>query len=156
MVNPTRPQIQLVGVFSLELARLYAYLYQQSPIKFVVLHSLDGYDEISLTGAFKVISNNGERLINPEDLGLAKTDPGELSGGQTIEESAKIFSNILKNQATKPQKEVALANAGMALFTAGKSPDLKEAVELAKHSLESGKALQSFEKLLELNKSNSN
>lgn len=151
MVNPTRPKKQLVGVFSLELARLYAYLYQQSTVQFVILHSLDGYDEISLTGAFKVISNNGEQLIKPEDLGLTKIDPRDLSGGQTIEESARIFSNILKNQGTEPQKMVALANAGMALFTAGKSPNLREAIELAKDSLESGKALQSFEKLIELN-----
>ncbi len=156
MVNPTRPKKQLVGVFSLELARLYAYLYQQAALDFMILHSLDGYDEISLTGPFKVISNHGEELIQPEDLGLSKTDPADLSGGETIEESAQIFSDILDNKATKPQESVALANAAMALFTAGKSPDPKGALEIARESLESGRARLSFKKLIELNQANAN
>jgi len=151
MVNPSRPRKQLVGVFSLELARLYAYLYQQNAGDFVILHSLDGYDEISLTGPVKIISNDGEQLIHPEDLGLNKTDAAQLAGGKTIEESAQIFSNILNNQATEAQTTVALANAAMALFTAGRSDNLPDSVDLARKSLESGKALESFQSLLQVN-----
>ncbi len=148
MVNPGRPQKQLVGVYNLELARLYAYLYQQTDKQFMILHSLDGYDEISLTGAFKVITNEAEQLLEPAQLGLKKLTPESLSGGQTADDSARIFMNVLNDEATPAQKEAVLANAAMALVVAGRSNSREEAVAIARESLESKRALQSFQKLI--------
>lgn len=148
MVNPARPRKQLVGVYNLELARLYAYLYQQTDKQFMILHSLDGYDEISLTGAFKVITNQAEQLLEPAQLGLKKVTQASLSGGQTADDSARIFMNVLNNQATPAQKSAVLANAAMALLVAGHSDNREEAVAIARESLESKRALQSFQTLM--------
>jgi anthranilate phosphoribosyltransferase len=109
MVNPSFPKKQLVGVFSLELARLYAYLYQEHQGYFSILHALDGYDEISLTGDFKMISNTGEKLISPESIGMPKVTPASIAGGNTVEESAKIFDNILSGKGTPEQNAVVIA-----------------------------------------------
>ena len=148
MINPARPQKQLVGVFSLELARLYAYLYQQTDKQFMILHALDGYDEISLTGAFKVISNQSEQVLEPQQLGLETLTAASLAGGQTLDESAQIFMNVLNDEATAAQKQVVLANSAMALLAAGKANSHEEAVALGRESLESGKALMCFKKLI--------
>lgn len=147
MVNPSFPDKQLAGVFNLELLRLYAYLFQNQQKSFVVLHSLDGYDEISLTGPFKVIGPDGEKIYQPEELGFTKHAPSDLSGGGSIEESARIFLNLLEGKGTKAQNEVAIANAGFALYCAGKGT-LEESIAKAKESLESGMALQKFKKLI--------
>ncbi|MDN5199826.1 anthranilate phosphoribosyltransferase [Fulvivirgaceae bacterium BMA10] len=147
IVNPSFPKKQLVGVFSLELARLYAYLHQKTDKKFVVLHSLDGYDEVSLTGAFKMISNGHEKILQPQDLGLNRWAPEELYGGETVEESARIFTNILNGEGTKAQKEVVVANAGLAIHC-GKGLSLEDSLAAARESLESGKALATFKKLI--------
>ena len=148
MINPAKPQKQLVGVFSLELARLYAYLYQQTDKQFMILHALDGYDEISLTGPFKVISNQTEQVLKPEQLGLEMLTAESLAGGQTLDESAQIFLNVLSDEATPAQKQAVLANSAMALFAAGKATNPEEAVAVARESLESGRALESFKKLI--------
>jgi len=147
MVNPSFPKKQLVGVFSLELARLYAYLFQQSAKQFVILHSLDGYDEISLTGPFRMITNEGEYLLSPEDLGFQTHSPQALYGGETVEESAQVFLNILNGKGTHAQQEVVLANAGMAIHCGQPSLTLKQSIAKARNSLESGKALAAFERL---------
>jgi anthranilate phosphoribosyltransferase len=148
MVNPSFPKKQLVGVFSLELARLYGYLYQQTDKRFVILHSLDGYDEISLTGAFKMITNDKEQILEPKDLGLEQLDAKALAGGTTIEESAKIFLDILEGKGTKAQNQVVIANAAMALYCGKQNLSMSQAVEAATESLKSGKALQTFKKLI--------
>ena len=148
MVNPAFPQNQLVGVFSLELSRLYGYLYQKTGKHFVILHSIDGYDEISLTGAFKMISNNKEQLLQPEDIGFATIQAEELSGGATILDSAKIFENVLNDNATKAQKNAVLANAGMAVYCARPELGVEQAMAIAKESLESKKAFKAFKTLL--------
>jgi anthranilate phosphoribosyltransferase len=149
MVNPSFPKKQLVGVFSLELARLYGYLYQKTDKQFVILHALDGYDEVSLTGAFKKITHLQEEIVQPEDLGMNRIQPEEIFGGETVEESAKIFENILKGEGTKAQNNVVIANSAMAL-QCGKGYSTTEALERATESLESGKALKAFKKILEL------
>ena len=149
MVNPSFPKKQLVGVFSLELARLYAYLFQQTDQRFVILHSLDGYDEISLTGPFKMITHQGEQLLYPEDLGLHTHRPEALSGGDTIEESAQIFTRVLHGEGTQAQTEVVLANAGMAIHCGNPSLSLTESITQARTSIESGKALQAFQSLID-------
>ncbi len=147
LVNPCQPQKQLTGVFNLELARLYSYLMQGSKASFAIVHSLDGYDEISLTGRFKVITNEGDNLLTPEDLGINRITESDLYGGETIEEARKIFLDLLRGGGTEAQKNVVLANAGLALSTAkGVSPE--DGFAMAKASLESGKALQALEKLI--------
>jgi anthranilate phosphoribosyltransferase len=148
MVNPAFPKRQLVGVFSLELARQYGYLYQNTDKDFVILHSLGGYDEISLTGPFKYFYNEGERLVEPSDLGLPNLSEMDIKGGNTVEESAKIFTQILEGNGTSSQNSVIIANAGMALFAGHQQQGLEAAMAKAKDALESGKALQSFKQLL--------
>lgn len=148
MVNPAFPQKQLVGVFSLELARLYGYLYQQSSKRFSILHSLDGYDEISLTGAFKWLSQEGEYLLRPEEIGFETLRPTQLHGGESVEDAAKIFLSVLNNECTEAQKSAVLANAGMAVYTYNEGMTKETAMAAARESLESGKAKASFEKFL--------
>lgn len=148
MVNPAFPRKQLVGVFSLELQRLYGYLYQQSGKQFVILHGLDGYDEISLTGAFKAISNQNEGVYSPEQIGLETFDAHLLSGGETVAESAEILVKILQNEGTPAQTQTVLANAAMALHCAEPSLSMTEAVLKARESLESGRAYQAFKALM--------
>ena len=146
MVNPAFPKNQIVGVFNLELARIYGYLYQNTDKNFTVLHALDGYDEISLTGATKTISNNSEGILNPEDFGVSRIKQIQIIGGETIEDSANIFMDILKGKGTEAQNNVVCANAGIAIATVnGVSP--KEGFESAKESLLSGKGLKSLNKL---------
>lgn len=148
MINPAFPKKQIVGVFSLELARLYGYLYQQTDKDFMIVHSLDGYDEISLTGSFKLISNKKEQIIEPESIGFKRYRQEDLFGGATLEDSAKIFTNVLENKATEAQKQVVLANAGMAIWCAKPHLKLDEAVAEARESMESGKAFGVFKKLV--------
>ena len=150
MVNPVSPKKQLVGVFSLELARLFAYLYQQTDKQFLVLHALDGYDEVSLTGAFKIITAHTEQVLTPASLGLNILQAEELSGGETVEASAKIFINVLNDEATFAQKQAVLANAALALHCANPALSLIDAVATARESIESKKALKSFKKLIEI------
>lgn len=148
MVNPSFPKKQLVGVFSLELARLYAYLYQEHEGNFSILHALDGYDEISLTGDFKMISNSGEKLYSPEGLGLEKIKAESIKGGDTIEASAAVFDGILKGKGTKEQNSVVLANAAAALMTADNRLSFEQAYSKAEESLKSGNALRVFNTLV--------
>ncbi len=148
MVNPAFPKRQLVGVFSLELARQYGYLYQQTDKDFVILHSLDGYDEVSLTGAFKYFYNEGEVLAEPQDLNLPHLRSDELKGGDTVEASAKIFMAILEGNGTEAQNSAVIANAGMALFCGHQKEGLASALAKARQALESRAALGCFKKLL--------
>jgi anthranilate phosphoribosyltransferase len=148
-INPSFTKKQLVGVFSLELARLYAYLYQQSDLKYLIVHALDGYDEVSLTGDFKITTAQTERILSPIHLGMDTLAPVQLSGGDTLADSAKIFLNVLNNEATVAQKQVVLANAGLALYAANPSLSLTDAVAAARESLESKRALACFKKLIE-------
>jgi anthranilate phosphoribosyltransferase len=149
MVNPSFPQNQLVGVFNLELARMYAYLYQNTDINFTILHSLDGYDEISLTGPTKTITSHMEGMLNPSDFGVKLLSQSEIEGGKTIEESADMFINILSGKGTEAQNNVVCANAAMAIATVTKCSPLK-GFELAKESLFSGKGLKALNKLKDL------
>lgn len=151
MVNPSFPQNQLVGVFNLELARIYSYLYQNTTTNFTILHSLDGYDEISLTGNTKTITNTMEGILKPEDFGVSILTQKEIQGGNTIEESAKIFMNIIEGKGTNAQNNVVCANAGMAIATVNKLSPI-QGFEIAKESLFSGKALLALNKLQQLSK----
>lgn len=151
MVNPAFPKNQMVGVFNLELARMYGYLYQNTDKKFTVLHALDGYDEISLTGNTKTISNHSEGMLKPEDFGVKPLAQSEITGGDSIEASAKIFLDVLQGHGTEAQNNVVCANAGVAIATV-KNLNIKEGFEQAKESLLSGRGLQALKKLQELGK----
>ncbi|MDX1760999.1 MAG: anthranilate phosphoribosyltransferase, partial [Christiangramia sp.] len=149
MVNPAFPKNQLVGVFSLELARMYAYLYQNTDKNYTILHAIDGYDEISLTGETKSISNNSERVLKASDFGVSELKQSEIAGGGSIESSAEILTSILKGKGTKPQNDVVCANAGMAIATARNLSPM-DGFQAAQESIASGKAYESFKKLQEL------
>lgn len=149
MVNPAFPTRQLVGVFNLELARQYGYLYQDTDKDFVILHSLDGYDEVSLTGPFKYFFNSGESVLDPADLGLPRLRHEDIIGGSSVEESAKVFMRVLEGKGTEAQNAAVTANAGMALYTGNQKAGILAAIDKAKEALLSGKALQSFKKLME-------
>lgn len=152
MVNPAKPNYQLVGVFSLEMARIYNYLLQQSTTAFTIIHSLDGYDEISLTNDTKVITQDGEKIMTPEQLGKRTVTAEDIYGGNSVEEAAKIFQRIIKGEGTFAQNAVVLANAAMALYCTGKYKSYDEAYGAAVESLDSGKAYQSLQKLIGLQK----
>ena len=149
MVNPSFPKNQIVGVFNLEVARLYAYLYQQSNTNFSIVHALDGYDEISLTGNFKVISNEKDEIITPESIGFQKINTDLIKSGGTIEKAAEIFTNILEGKGTEAQNDVVLANSALAIHTISQNEKIEDSVEEARASLIGGKALQALKKLVE-------
>ncbi len=150
MVNPANPAFQLVGVYNLEMARIYNYLLQQSDKAFTIIHGLDGYDEISLTNDTKVITNSGERVMTPEQLGKRMVMPMDIFGGNTVEEAAKIFMKILNREGTWSQNAVVLANAAMALHCTGNFKKYDDAYAAAVQSLESGKAKAALDKLVAL------
>ena len=150
LANPANTSYQLVGVYNLEMARIYNYLLQLSGKPFTIIHSLDGYDEISLTNDTKVITNEGERIMTPEQLGKRMVSPQDISGGNSVEEAAKIFTTILKGEGTWAQNAVVLANAAMALFCTGKYKTYDDAYNAAVESLESGKANQSLQTLTDM------
>ena len=151
MVNPSFPKNQMVGVFSLELARMYSYLYQNTNTNFCILHGLDGFDEISLTDETKIISRTADSIINPSNFNLKKQLLVDIKGGETIEESAIIFYNVISGKGTASQNNVVLANAGLAIATIEKSSIL-DGFEKAKESLLSGKALEKLTLLQQLSK----
>ena len=151
MVNPSFPQNQLVGVFNLELARMYAYLYQNTAVNFTILHSLDGYDEVSLTGSTKLITSDREGMLNPEDFGVSLLAQSQIEGGRTIDESAQLFIDIISGKGTEAQNNVVCANAAMAIATVTKCSPL-EGFQIANESLLSGKAHLSLKKLQELSR----
>lgn len=150
MVNPADPAFQLVGVFSLEMARVYNYFLQLSGKPFTIIHGLDGYDEISLTNDTKVITQEGEKIMTPQQLGKRMVAASDIHGGRTPEDAAKIFSTIIKGEGTWAQNAVVLANAAMALHCTGKYQQYDDAYHAAVESLESGKAYQCLQQLIAL------
>ncbi|MFD0793932.1 anthranilate phosphoribosyltransferase [Mucilaginibacter litoreus] len=148
LVNPAKPQNQMVGVFNLELARVYAYLYQKSGIKYTILNALDGYDEVSLTCDFKTFSAEGEKVNSIEALGFTKLNEDEITGGHTVAESAKIFMEVLNDEATTAQTSVVLSNAALAIKTIHPERSFADCFYEAEASLTSKKALNSFKTLI--------
>ena len=148
LVNPARPKYQMVGVFSLELARLYAYLYQKSDTKYTIVHALEGYDEISLTCDFKTFSASGEHIHSIAELGFEKIDPGKIGGGSTVKDSADIFKAVLEGEGTTEQNNVVICNAAVAIRTIKPERSFADCFYEAEESLQSKKALNSFKKML--------
>ncbi|ASW76413.1 anthranilate phosphoribosyltransferase [Chryseobacterium piperi] len=150
LVNPAKPKFSVIGVYNLEIARIYQYLLQkENSREFILVHGLDGYDEISLTQDTKIITKKGEEIYSAEDLGFDSVSPESIQAGSTIQETAKIFKNILNGKGTEQQNSVVLANASVALYHTHKFGSYDDCLLLAQESLESGKALKSLELLLE-------
>ena len=148
LVNPSKPGNQLVGVFNLELARVYAYLYQKSDVRYTIVNALDGYDEISLTCDFKTFSAEGEKINTIESLGFTRLNEKEIAGGHTVAESAAIFMEVLNGSATAAQNNVVLSNAAMAIKTMSDGKSFADSFYEAEESLVSKKALKSFKTLI--------
>lgn len=152
LVNPSQPKAQLLGVANLDQMRLYRQVYQKLGIDYGIVNSIDGYDEISLTGDFKVATNNYERVFSPADLGFVPATPEELVGGANEDEAAEIFDAVLENRALPAQKNVVLANAAFGIQVMEKGQkSIEECVEIARESIDCGKALATFRKFAEIN-----
>lgn len=152
LVNPSQPKAQLLGVANLDQMRLYRQVYQKLGIDYGIVNSIDGYDEISLTSDFKVATNNYERVFSPADLGFVPATPEELVGGANEDEAAEIFDAVLENRALPAQKNVVLANAAFGIQVMEKGQkSIEECVEIARESIDSGKALATFRKFAEIN-----
>ena len=150
LVNPSFPKNQFLGVYSLQLARLYQYLFQDTDNNYAIIHSLDGYDEISLTGDFKAITNLGEQLFSPEQLGFERLKQEDIFGGDTVPEAAKIFTDILNGDGTQTQNAAIFVNAAMAIQCIDNGKTIEEAIALAKDSLLSGRAKKVLKTLIEV------
>lgn len=151
LVNPVEPEYQLLGVYNLSLSRLYRYIYQANNKKFSIVHSMDGYDEISLTGDFKVISNYGEHLYHPEELGIDRIKGSDIYGGSTIKEAVAIFNNVLSGNGTKAQTDVVMLNAAFAIQLMEEDKKIEECIEIARESIQAKKALKSLNTFIEIN-----
>lgn len=148
IVNPSKPKNQMVGVFNLELARVYNYLFQNSDKNFKIIHSVDGYDEISLTNSFKHISNQGESIISPKEIGFSYLNETDIYGGTSIKDAAKIFTDIIENKGTVAQNNVVIANAAFAIQCFEPEKSLTDCQSIALESLKSEAALNTFKKII--------
>lgn len=152
LVNPARPRYQLLGVYNLPLLRLYSYTYQANDVDYAVVHSLDGYDEISLTSEFKVVTSSSEKIYTPESLGFARCTEESLSGGESVEEAAAIFDNIMMGRATEAQTNAVVVNAAFAIHVRRPELPIEACIEQARESLRSGAAEGALRKFIELNR----
>ena len=151
LVSPVIPRRQCLGVYNLKMARLYDYTYQQTGVDFAIIHSLDGYDELSLTGDMKIIRNSGEEVVRPADLGFKTVAQEDLYGGDTVEKASALFDHVLQDTCTEAQKNVVLANSAIAIQVICPEMSFADAVAQSRESLESGKALNNFKRFLKLN-----
>lgn len=152
IVNPIRPKRSVLGVFNLKMSRMYHYIYQQmQDVDYAIVHGLDGYDEISLTGDFKIVNKFGEAIYSPEDFGLNRCLEVDLDGGNTPEAAATIFDNVINNTATNAQKNAVIANSAIAINTIDSSLSIADCVFKAREAIESGKLKQTFANFIKLN-----
>ncbi|GAB6011990.1 anthranilate phosphoribosyltransferase [Viscerimonas tarda] len=151
VVNPIKPKRSVLGVFNLKMARMYHYMYQQTDCDYAIIHGLDGYDEISLTGDFKIIDRSIEKIFSPEELGFERYKESDLYGGNTPEDAAHIFDDVVNNVATKAQKDVVIINSAVAIRTIDPSKSMAEAIAEATEVIESGRLKKTFLQFLELN-----
>lgn len=150
MVNPSQPKHQLIGIFHQEVMRLYQYVYQQLETEYILVHSIDGYDEVSLTGPVRVVDREKDNTMNPEDFGMKKLNEEDLFGGETVAEAANIFMNVLKNESTPEQKQVVIANASLAIKCSRPELSLEDCRAFAQKSIDSLAAHDTFVKLIKL------
>ncbi len=148
LVNPAKVKYKYIGVYNQEVARLYNYVLQSENSNYNIVHALDGYDEISLTGTFKCIGNGSEKLYEPSDLGFNTLSEHELFGGDTIEEAGKIFLNVLNNSATKAQTDVVVVNSAFAMNVYTPQKSIEDCISICKETIESKKANELFKNLI--------
>ncbi|MBF03635.1 MAG: anthranilate phosphoribosyltransferase [Flavobacterium sp.] len=151
MVNPSFPKNQMVGVFSLELARMYAYLYQNTTTNYSILHGLSGFDEVSLTDEVKIITNTSENIVKPKDFQLPTIELEKIKGGNTTDEAAQIFYDVISGKGSEEQNNVVCVNAAIAIQTVNKN-SFADAFSQAQESLDSGKAFEKLKRLIEISK----
>ena len=151
LVNPCIPKYQLLGVYNLKLGRMYNYLYQQTDTEYTIVNSLDGYDEISLTGDFKCFSRAGEGVITPDSIGFKRITEADLYGGETVEEAARIFDRVLAGEATEAQTNTVIANAAYAIHTIDRTKPLAKCIDAARNSIQSGKAFATLKRFIKIN-----
>lgn len=151
LVNPAKPAYQLLGVYNLPLLRLYSYTYQQSGVRFGVVHSMDGYDEISLTSEFKVTTAESEKVYTPEMLGMERCREEELYGGDSVEEASRIFDDVLQTKASRAKMNCVITNAAFAIRVINPQKSIEQCIDEARNSLYGMKALEVFNKFLSLN-----
>ncbi|MBX2845409.1 MAG: anthranilate phosphoribosyltransferase [Saprospiraceae bacterium] len=149
LLNPSQPKFGMIGVYKQPLAAVYAHLLRQTNMTFNVVHALDGYDEIALTGDTLSVDNTQEKTLRPQDFGADQIQPEAIFGGNTVPEAAQIFSTILNNEAPEAPKQVVLANAALAIQTITRKP-LLEAKQEALEAINSGRAQQALKKLIEI------
>jgi len=152
LISPVRPQYQCLGVYNLKMMRLYNYIYQNLGVQYSIVHSLDGYDEVSLTDTFKVQSNMGEFVYTPEKIGFKRLSQEDLWGGESVDDAAKIFMNVLENKASKAQRNAVVVNSAFAIQTRTPMKPLEQCIAEAEHSLDSGHAKEAFAKFVEIYK----
>lgn len=152
LISPVRPNYQCLGVYNLKMMRLYNYIYQNLGVQYSIVHTLDGYDEISLTDTCKIMTNTGEFVYTPEELGFKKIEQSALWGGDTVEEAAQIFMNVLENKATEAQRNAVVINTAFAIQTRCPQKPLEQCKAEALESLQSGHAKKAFAKFVEINK----
>jgi anthranilate phosphoribosyltransferase len=152
LISPVRPQYQCLGVYNLKMMRLYNYIYQNLGVQYSIVHSLDGYDEVSLTDTFKVQSNMGEFVYTPEKIGFKRLSQQDLWGGESVDDAAKIFMNVLENKATEAQRNAVVVNSAFAIQTRTPMKPLEQCIAEAEHSLAGGHAKEAFVKFLEVYK----
>jgi len=150
LINPAQPKYQCLGVYSLKMMRLYSYIYQRLGAQYTIVHSLDGYDEISLTDTTKIVNNAGEYVYTPEELGYNKIAQESLWGGETVYDAATVFMLVLENKATIAQIDTVIINAALAIQTRCPLKSIDECKDEALKSLQSGAALKAFKKFIEI------
>ncbi|MFR9603461.1 MAG: anthranilate phosphoribosyltransferase [Rikenellaceae bacterium] len=151
LINPAEPKNQLLGVYNLAMQRMYCYVMQNNETNFAVVHSLDGYDEISLTSQFKVCTSMGEKIYNPEDLGFCRAQQSELFSGETVEQAAQIFDNVLSGAATPAQRDCVVANSAYAINVMEPAKSIEECVAIARETIDSGRAMECLKRFVEIN-----
>lgn len=151
LVNPTLPKHQLLGVYNLKLMRLYNYIAEKEGINCTIVHSLDGYDEISLTSPFKVIDASGTRVYDPADIGFNTILPDEIYGGDSIPEAAAIFDAVLEGKASEAQENCVVTNAAFAIRTLEPDVNIRDAINEARESIKSGRAAKCFKTFVDIN-----
>lgn len=151
LVNPCHPAYQLLGVANLAQMRLYANTLKRLGIGFAVVNNLDGYDEISLTDDFKITTHLYESIYTPGDMGFARVRQEELRGGDSPQAAAQIFDNVLQNRGTQAQTDCVLINAAFAIQAIESGKSIRACIDIARTSLESGKAWQTLQKFIDIN-----
>ncbi len=151
LINPAEPKNQLLGVYNLAMQRMYCYMLQSNDTNFAVVHSLDGYDEISLTSQFKVCTSMGEKIYNPEDLGFARAQQSDLFSGETVEQAAQIFDNVLNGTATQSQRDCVVVNSAYAINVMEPQKSIEECIAIARETIDSGRAAECLKRFVDIN-----